>query len=245
MKYYNPADLTQQPSLTKTTTCTMKFGYFSAAWPWGTMLLSNSQKTAGWKQLPHPFDFSNFNKSLDGNSLTVPFEATGAKGSLKKVAANSFSYPYNTAGNMWWSGITPAQSNYYAIADAWLLDVSTGTESTPDREPGVTDTLQAWGYFDMHYNMPVDTTGFVNIGTVCTGSSHSCVSGNVVYSKFPKLKAGDTLCRFGSTKVNINAKYTPGVQYYFETPGFPASVAASMKFQQGFQFVYRGYSLVH
>lgn len=242
IRYYNPANLTQFTT-TKTALCTLKLGFFSAAWPWGSLLLSNSQITNGWKPLSGAFDFTHFNKALGGNSLNVPFEATGSKSDLKRVTTNKFSYPYNTAGAMWWTGTTPSKSDYYAIGDAWTLDVATGSEVPADRETGISDTLQAWGYYKMYYNMPVDSTCFVNIGFSGPGNSSSYVPGNVVTAKF-NLTQADSACNAGTVKINTGKSYTAGVQYYFETPKFPVSVPAYLKFQQGFQFVYRGYNTV-
>jgi len=252
--WYNPQN-PSQTSNTKTTSCTMQFGYFSANWQWGFLFLTNSPLSVnGWTttSASGPFDFQSFNKKLFNSGTSdqafPPFAGTSNdfnnltfvtnRGEAQKGNPISFSSPLQTAGYMTASGTTTPTKHFQVIVNNHCNSITISKGSIINPGP-----VQAWASYSVFYGMGnsggADIT--VNIGTslITDGFGLFTVGGDVVRTNWHNV-IGKTNSGFGWNQNLSGNSFKPGIQFYYQTSDLNSAVPVNISLNTNYQIVFMG-----
>ena len=250
--FYNPQN-PSQTSTTKTSTCSIQFGYFSANWQWGFTYLSTGQ--GDYQKVGSYFDVDQFNSTfMDGQLYWLnPTPVAGT--SSESMGYQNFSYQTNglsfqgsnnTAGNLLLGGSTSYTGNYYCIADNFYHNLTTSGNLPP-----LSGNVQAWASYKAYYGMEgsggSDLWVYIGLGITKTAYNSGAavytytVQNNVVNAHINN-SAGNWNSGFGSSgNLETNHTYQPGIQYYYQTHNIPSVQTANIQLITGQQYVYGGF----
>ncbi|NTW23434.1 MAG: hypothetical protein HGA37_01940 [Lentimicrobium sp.] len=253
--YYNLKDPSQR-SPTRTEECSFQFGYFSANWQWGYMLLSNTKLQS---KLHDDFNAANYDDRFQ--NLTVPvtsydhYMMSSAPPfncySVVKSDAISFSHSEYSGGLLASGNLVGLNnSKAYCIVDARYLSVKTGSE-LPDADP---ETIEAWALYNGSIDnkkLPKKATISVSLGTRYSKTDGLVdlyhIYGNLMKDALDVNKAQFNIpTKFSSVEISTNTSYYPGEQYFYyvDEAYEPDKRHISIDLNYAYQFVYTGlYSL--
>lgn len=241
LMWYDPSD-PSQVYYSKTSSCTMQFGYFCGYWGWGFPYVSHSDLGKLWR--PDYFDVNNFNKDFQGPGISntpVPFMATSDHGgNLYVHSRDGFTFQNNSLAAMFYNGNAVQTAYYYILGDLWCTFVSTGGTL-----PGINGTIQAWSAFNATYSMGGSNNDlWILLGTGLNkwnygGRDLYYAQSNVIWNHAHN-QPGQTYQAVGvSGNLQPNTRYQPSISYYYQTYNI-GSPPANITVRPVFAFVYGG-----
>lgn len=252
--YYNLEDITKT-SPTRTAECTFQFGYFSANWQWGYLLLSNTEQMTN---LPSPFNINHYLSSFDNSEFAIPF--AGPVNSGHDIYGNVYHefYPSaeiefvrsdNCTGNLTAKGkITTTDKNnpYYVIGDSRYVKVYTGSDK-PTKNNGQ-NFLEAWGCYKGTLSTAApgkdETANIkVSLGTHWNTDDNSYfMVGDILKDDIGIVNSLTALPTHFGSKVNVGlgTSFHSGLQYLYSDKIKHSSQPFDLEINAAMQFVYSG-----
>ncbi len=233
----NPLDST----VTRTSTNTMQFAYFSANWGWGYFYCSDYSQ-------PNVFSGINYWNQLFNTKENFPFETpftytTNGTGN-GFGHAGMFTYPSNALGLMELGGNLVETSHYYMAADLLYCNV----KAVADPPTLKNSDLQAWVCATSAYGMAgsggsdlwisaglgLTVTDEDNPKTYCSDAD---LINNVHYNNTVNSWHSDYGYQAGLQR---GTEYQPNTSYAYQTYNC-GSPGASIQLYTSLQFIYTGY----
>jgi len=260
--YYNPMDPSQS-SVTRTSTCTFQFAYFSANWQWG--FLQYRYNPTAWDEVNYSsssnayFDMEHYDDRFDNEKiLPVP----GALRWEKASGSSSFSGPKaipditydRTFGSLSSHGLLQSSTSkaYKCIVDfreslAVMLPVKSLDHTSPNGTNGA-NTTEVWleysgsVYEDNQYASSGKNKITISMGNdVCHNAfgNFVYVPGTMIHDEFT-LNHGTTLFPAKFVQKEIEDSYCyAGFQYFYYNE-IPDTHNYNLKIDYNCQFIFTG-----
>lgn len=246
--YYNLADLSK-PSTTKTDECNFQFGYVSANWQWGYLLLSN---TSLQTTLPGEFNLNNYTDyEVADNPPSVPFSVEArlyTPGSLSEkehyhilqdiTKSSVFEAPNDYSGALTYKTTVPNYSETYFIVDSRYLSVHTGSEKLANSSLSGNNSIEAWTSYngvinDMEGKITISIGTHLNSDDGC----HYAV-GDLIKDTFKNKGVNYSFpLHFAKAELSRGTSYKPGFQYMGQIIG---QNDIDIRLSHSYQFIYTG-----
>jgi len=252
--YYNLDDITMT-SPTRTAECTFQFGYFSANWQWGYLLLSHTKQMTN---LPSPFNIDHYLYDFDNSEFKMPFAGPVNTGNdaygnvyyeFYPSSEIQFTASDNCTGSLKANGkitTTDKKHPYYVIGDARYLKVYTGSDKPTTNN--AQNILEAWGCYKgtLSTAAPVndETVNIkVSLGTHWNNDNSSYfMVGDILKDDISIVNSLTALpTHFGNkVGVELGQSFHSGIQYLYSDKVKHSSQPFSVEINAGMQFVYQG-----